>query len=49
MKESTFYAEELNAKLSMIDNKEESEFILKVDDIKDIIRLIACIKMTQLA
>ncbi|WKC76531.1 hypothetical protein [Borreliella valaisiana] len=37
LKESTFYAEELNTKLFMIDNKEESEFILKVDDIKDII------------
>ncbi|AIJ30188.1 MULTISPECIES: hypothetical protein [Borreliella] len=29
LKESTFYAEELNAKLSMIDNKEESEFIFE--------------------
>nr|WP_223147305.1 MULTISPECIES: hypothetical protein [Borreliella] len=46
LRQSTFYAEELNTKLSGIDNK-ESNFILKVEDIKDIIRLIARIKMTQ--
>lgn len=46
LRQSTFYAEELNTKLSGIDNK-ESTFILKVADIEEIIRLIARIKMTQ--
>ncbi|WP_233781027.1 hypothetical protein [Borreliella bavariensis] len=46
MRQSTFYAEELNTKLSGIDNK-ESTFILKVADIEEIIRLIARIKMPQ--
>ncbi|WP_301409871.1 hypothetical protein [Borreliella tanukii] len=46
LKKSTSYAEELNTKLSGTDNK-ENEFILKVEDIKEIIRLIARIKMTQ--
>ncbi|WP_233709387.1 hypothetical protein [Borreliella bavariensis] len=46
LRQSTFYAEELNTKLSGIDNK-ESTFILKVADIEEIIRLIARIKMPQ--
>ncbi|WP_419264691.1 hypothetical protein [Borreliella afzelii] len=47
LNKSTSYAEELNTKLSEINTKENNKFILKADDIKDIIRLIARIKMTQ--